>query len=441
MSAKSSYRNNYLTILNVISCIAVVYLHANGCFWHYSTARYWATANIIENVCYFAVPVFFMCSGVTLIDYRKKYSTRIYFQKRIRKTVVPFVFWIENVCYFAVPVFFMCSGVTLIDYRKKYSTRIYFQKRIRKTVVPFVFWNLVGIVFSALTHGINLFHSPFTEWLDAIINSSLVRPYWFFIPLFAIYLMIPVISGIEEKSRLKIYTYWLQVSFIVQGILPFLCSVLNISYNYDLSSIAGGGYLFYPVLGYVLSKRSFTSRQSKLIYSFLCSVLNISYNYDLSSIAGGGYLFYPVLGYVLSKRSFTSRQSKLIYSLAFIGFVAQLTGTYVLSNQAGEIVSLFKGYLNFPCVLYSAGIFEFIKNVNWNSSKLKGITRAAVQISKYTFAIYLMHYFVLEVLYRLFSLNEYSIFYRLLIPAPVILICILLTVIIRKIPVLKKIVP
>ena len=78
MSAKSSYRNNYLTILNVISCIAVVYLHANGCFWHYSTARYWATANIIENVCYFAVPVFFMCSGVTLIDYRKKYSTRIY---------------------------------------------------------------------------------------------------------------------------------------------------------------------------------------------------------------------------------------------------------------------------------------------------------------------------------------------------------------------------
>lgn len=347
MSAKSSYRNNYLTILNVISCIAVVYLHANGCFWHYSTARYWATANIIENV-----------------------------------------------CYFAVPVFFMCLGVTLIDYRKKYSTRIYFQKRIRKTVVPFVFWNLVGIVFSALTHGINLFHSPFTEWLDAIINSSLVRPYWFFIPLFAIYLMIPVISGIEEKSRLKIYTYWLQVSFIVQGILPFLCSVLNISYNYDLSSIAGGGYLFYPVLGYVLSKRSFTSRQSKLIYS-----------------------------------------------LAFIGFVAQLTGTYVLSNQAGEIVSLFKGYLNFPCVLYSAGVFEFIKNVNWNSSKLKGITRAAVQISKYTFAIYLMHYFVLEVLYRLFSLNEYSIFYRLLIPAPVILICILLTVIIRKIPVLKKIVP
>lgn len=57
----------YLTLLNVLSAFSVVFLHTNGCFLHFSTERYWFTANIIESIFYFAVPVFFMISGATLI--------------------------------------------------------------------------------------------------------------------------------------------------------------------------------------------------------------------------------------------------------------------------------------------------------------------------------------------------------------------------------------
>ena len=55
--------------------------------------NYWISANIIESIFYFAVPVFFMISGCTLIDYRNKYSTKIYFKKRINKTLIPFIIW------------------------------------------------------------------------------------------------------------------------------------------------------------------------------------------------------------------------------------------------------------------------------------------------------------------------------------------------------------
>ena len=68
----------YLTLLSVISMIAVVILHANGCFWAFSTDRYWVTANCIESVFYFAVPIFFMISGATLLDYRDRYDTRVF---------------------------------------------------------------------------------------------------------------------------------------------------------------------------------------------------------------------------------------------------------------------------------------------------------------------------------------------------------------------------
>ena len=86
-------RKNYITFLSIISAIAVVILHTNGCFWIFSNKRYWFTANIIECLFYFAVPAFFMITGITLMNYRDKYDTKTYFKKRIIKTVIPFLTW------------------------------------------------------------------------------------------------------------------------------------------------------------------------------------------------------------------------------------------------------------------------------------------------------------------------------------------------------------
>lgn len=73
----------YIQILGVIACLAVVAMHVNGCFWQFSYDRYWITANIIECICYFAVPIFFMISGATLLNYRKRYTTAVFFKKRL----------------------------------------------------------------------------------------------------------------------------------------------------------------------------------------------------------------------------------------------------------------------------------------------------------------------------------------------------------------------
>ena len=58
---------SYISALNVLSCMAVVFLHTNCVFWDFKKENYWITANIIECIFYFAVPVFFMISGATLI--------------------------------------------------------------------------------------------------------------------------------------------------------------------------------------------------------------------------------------------------------------------------------------------------------------------------------------------------------------------------------------
>ena len=86
-------RKAYLQVLSVLSCFAVIFLHVNHCFWDFGYEDYWILANFIESIMYFAVPVFFMITGATLLNYRKRYSTKKYFQKRIHKVVIPYVIW------------------------------------------------------------------------------------------------------------------------------------------------------------------------------------------------------------------------------------------------------------------------------------------------------------------------------------------------------------
>ena len=83
----------YIDVLTAISCIGVVFIHANGIFWSRPSGSVWVTANIIETVFYYAVPIFFMISGATLIDYSKRYGTKVYIQKRIKRAGIPFVAW------------------------------------------------------------------------------------------------------------------------------------------------------------------------------------------------------------------------------------------------------------------------------------------------------------------------------------------------------------
>lgn len=89
---ESTQKSESIMLMNVLSMLAVVYLHANNCFWTFSTERYWKSANIIEAGLYYAVPCFFMISGANLMDYRKRYDTKTFLVKRTKKTIIPYIF-------------------------------------------------------------------------------------------------------------------------------------------------------------------------------------------------------------------------------------------------------------------------------------------------------------------------------------------------------------
>ena len=147
-------KRKYITFLNVFSALAVVLLHANSCFWGFSYEKYWISANVIESV-----------------------------------------------FYFAVPVFFMISGATLLDYNKRYSTITFFKKRIAKTLIPFVAWSIIGLFYMIYT-GRVLIADIGERWLiNSFFNTNIISIYWYFIPQFAVYMLIPFIAAIPAEKR------------------------------------------------------------------------------------------------------------------------------------------------------------------------------------------------------------------------------------------------
>ncbi len=339
---------HYLSFASIISTIAVIMLHTNGCFWVFSTEKYWFTANIIESV-----------------------------------------------MYFAVPIFFMISGATLIDYRNRYSTSEYFKKRIVKTLIPFLIWSVIGVIYMCLFNNMAfpLSLTDFKNTVLAIFNINVIPIYWFFIPLFGIYLCIPLFSAVKEELRESVFLFLILVSFVLNYLVPFLNSVFQIGLTNNIPFEIASHYLFYVLVGYLLSKRE-----------------------------------------IPAKWRITS------YVFALFGLLMHICGTYVTSMNAGFIVQTYKGYTNVPCALYSIGLFILIKQLGQKITNEK-VIRFFEFLSNYTFPVYLIHWFLIDLFIKLCNVDVTSLVYRIGAPIFIFAICIGITWVVRKIPVLKRILP
>ena len=140
----------------------------------------------------------------------------------------------------------MNTGITLIDYQDRYSTKEFFMKRIRKTFVPFVSWSLIGLCFKAVSGSIDFNTTSFSQIFNSILAGRLINVYWFFPVLFCIYLCIPLFASISKNKRNSVFTYLLCCGFIINNLLPFLINVLGLDM---IVSTFFRKFVFHPVAG------------------------------------------------------------------------------------------------------------------------------------------------------------------------------------------------
>lgn len=305
-------KKNYISILNVLACIGVVILHTfeTG----YTSDANFVFEVLIRAIAYCAVPVFFMITGATLIDYRERYDTKTFFKKRLLKVIIPLIIW--SIIYFIINFF-----------KGKFS--------INDLSFKFVF-----------------------EYFFLVKTNPI---FWFFVVIIGIYLAIPVISLIPQESRRKAFSYIIIITFVFNQFLPDLLYHLNLNYNYDLKfPLTYSGWISFIFIGYYIDKYEIVKKHRVIIYvlgiiGFLTMVVPtifISYHKNESCSWFDEYYDAPCVLYSASVflffKSKINNNQIVTKIMPFFNFVAPTTlGIYVLHIAIRDFLRYFYTYSYF----------------------------------------------------------------------------------------------
>ncbi|MDO5539783.1 MAG: acyltransferase [Eubacteriales bacterium] len=243
----------YYDILNICACFCVVALHCNGIVHSYSEGSAWKQALVVEVACYWAVPVFLMLSGATLIEYRCKYDTKTYIRKRIDRAVFPWLVW---------------SGISLV-------------------------WK------TAVSHQISMESWSLANLISMLLNSKIETKYWFFPSLFAVYMGIPFLAPFaQDKKNKKLLWYMALLAFITYSVMPVLCKAMGISWPSALGFPMASGVFLFPVLGYLLATNEISSGVRHASYVLAAASMLLRYFVTLVLSVQDGSTNKTLFGYI-----------------------------------------------------------------------------------------------------------------------------------------------
>lgn len=335
-------RKLYFDLLNICACICVVALHCNQMVHTYAPGLNWAAGLVIEVLFYWAVPIFFMLSGATLMRYRNRYDTKTFLIKRFKRTVIPFLFW----------SIFLYLYVIILKQGEEFGPR---------------------------------------RMINAILNNQVEQVYWFFFPLFSIYLAMPVLSLLADHK--KVLWYMVASSFVLTSVLPFLLSPLGIQWPGSISLPACGGMLMFVILGFLLSE---TEVQKKYRY--------------------------------------------FAYALGAFSLCFRYVFTYINSTNIGIVDRTYFNYLAWPSVLLAIAVFLWFKQLD--TSYFSTWSRQIAKLSGCSFGVYLIHKPILDnFVIDLLNVPMNSILLRTIGIPLLYITCILIVRLMKRLPALRSLVP
>lgn len=312
--------------------------------------------------------------------------------------------WVGNIfnsaTRWSVPVLILITGKLMLDNKREEEIFTFLRKRLVKVVIPLVAWSFIYIL---LVNKLNI------EWGSQFVLSFLKKLYlgnvhihlWYLYMIVGLYLITPIIKPYINNVKKDNLIYFIVIWFIANGIIGFSEKFTGYSLAFNLS-------FFHWSIGYF------------------------------------------ILGFILGKYDLSKVQEGIIYILGFLGLVATIYGSYLITKFNNGII-IDHGYSYYaPNVIFtSVAVFLMGKKIDWykliGDNKL--INKIIKSLSSTSFGIYLVHLLVLRVIssgYLGITINPASFNPVLSIPLVSIITFIIshfIVVILQKIPLLKMIVP
>jgi len=350
-------------------------------------------ATIKNRIYYLDVIRVVACLAVIMI-----HSSAIYVDNNIGSLN----FWVGNILNgisrVGVPLFVMISGALLLDKDYNYSNKKPFN-HITKLIIFFVFWSFIYCVIFRIIEPALIKHESVN--IVEVVGSLIKGHYhlWYIYMIIGLYLILPLMRLWIKDENKKYVEYFIILSIIFNYIIP---QIISVGKNYtDL----------------------FNHVQNILDY------INLKYV--------GGFTTYFVLGWYINNYSFKKR--KIIYMTGILSAITTILGTYIIFITSGKVTHI-GGYLTINVFLQTVAIFLCIKtkfnNIKENKSKFISI------ISKNSLGIYAIHAGIVSIAYDLLLNRGFNV---AIINIPIVFIIslmgsVLITYMLEKIPILKKVI-
>lgn len=217
--------------IRFFATLAVIVFHVSGSSiynTHDTSLFYWLIGDLVFSSTHFCVPFFFLLSG--MLNIRNKYTANIFFQRRTKRVLIPFLFW----------------GII-------YSIVIYFYQTVKN--------NPINAIISL--KNFILFQGEFRNY---------IYHFWFIYTLLLLYLITPLI-----KQKIVYFIKYKTLFFIIWGL-----SAIGYSNNEHFIIhliISFLYYLGFYILGFLLKDIELSSKKttSFLFVGYIVFCLLITY--------------------------------------------------------------------------------------------------------------------------------------------------------------------
>lgn len=265
--------------------------------------------------------------------------------------------WLKNMIYaFHMPLFFFISGY-LFQENKFNSLRVFFVRRAKQLLVPYLFFNIIAYFFWVFVgrkfgNDSTVDINPFTPLIGMLygVNTGYFLIHcgslWFLPCLFIVEILYYIaIKSVSSKAIIFIL-------FTGLGYANLLLKHVMLPWNIDIALVA---ILFY-IIGSAFKERKFLesiNTQTILIVIFFCSLLLtavivlINGRVDMSSNTYGNFIFFILAA--LSGICFVFSVSKL-FSMFFHSIPTVETissNTLIIIGLHELVISIIKGGLYF----------------------------------------------------------------------------------------------
>ncbi|NDP20690.1 MAG: acyltransferase [Paludibacter sp.] len=214
MTTKSN-KIQYLDTLRTFATLGVIIIHITSALVNMTWNRnigYWWIGNIVESAMRFAVPMFLLLSGATMLG--KEYKLSEFYKRRLMRVLVPFLFWM---------IIYWIFRWTMLPPKQQ----------------PHEF-------YATLHWAVTLF-----------LKEGISKHFWYIYMILCFYLLIPFVGKVLRKcnntSVLFVLITWVLLAFALRK-MPI--NMYGWAGDYGSKLLSYSLYFGYLVLGFYLNRIS-----------------------------------------------------------------------------------------------------------------------------------------------------------------------------------------